>query len=1097
MKKVISALLVAVLVFSMIPITVSAIGTAVFSLNVVEETNDKVTVVVNLDSGEFKAVDFKVKGTSDKIGSCVYVIETDDFLEFLKTVKRSGGSGTSGGNSDNGLFGAAVTTAYKGGSIAEYTFKKNSSGKVTSEDLALTVTSCESTLGKITVTTEWHESSYMISYNPNGGSVSPTSEMVEYNKSVKLPSPTRKGYNCLGWANSGSASKADYACGASYTVKDKTTLYAVWQANTYTVVFYATDGNVNVDKKTVTYDSAYGTLPVPTRPGYTFTGWFTEPNGGTEITADKKVAITANQTLYAHWTANTYTVTLDANGGSCSTDKITVTYNSAYSSLPNPTRTGYSFDGWYTAKEGGSQVTSGAKVTITSNQTLYAHWNADVYIITLDANGGSSLIKSKTVSYNSTYGTLPTATRTGYSFDGWYTEADGGTKVTSSSKLVKSGSHTLYAHWSASKYTVSFNGNGGNASSSSKSVTYNSTYGTLPTASRTGYTFDGWYTAKDGGNKVTEDTKFTSTSNQTLYAHWKANTYTVSFNLNGGSGSADSKTVSYGSTYGTLPTVSRTGYGFDGWYTDANGGTKITSDTKVAITSNQTLYAHWKLNTYTVSFNGNGGNASSSSKSVTYNSTYGTLPTATRTGYTFDGWYTEANGGTKVTADTKVAITSNQTLYAHWTINVYTVTYNANGGSVSTSSAKVEHGKSVTLPTPTRPGYTCRGWSTNSSDQGASFACGASYSPTSNITLYAVWRKNVSAPVVTTSNIAETGKIKVSWNAVDDAVSYNVYRATKRDGIYTLKKNTASTSYINTSTKVGKSYYYKVQAVAKDGTLSEFSEVVVRTCDLPRPVVTGSNIASTGKIKLTWEAIEGAVSYKIYRSTTKDGSYNLMKTTTSTSYINTSAAAGTTYYYKVKAVAEKSAANSAYSKIVTRTCDCARPVVTATNVASTGKVKLSWDAVDGAVSYNVYRATSKNGTYAFLKNTTSTTLTNTSTVAGVTYYYKVKAVASNTAGNSAESKIVTRTCDLASPKVTTSLTSSGKPKLTWNTVDGAVSYKVYRSTSENGTYTLMKTTTSTTYTNTSAVKGTTYYYRVKAVCSNSAGDSAYAVVKAG
>lgn len=264
--------------------------------------------------------------------------------------------------------------------------------------------------------------------------------------------------------------------------------------------------------------------------------------------------------------------------------------------------------------------------------------------------------------------------------------------------------------------------------------------------------------------------------------------------------------------------------------------------------------------------------------------------------------------------------------------------------------------------------------------------------------------------------------------------------------------------------------------------------------DLDTPQVSGSNVASTGKPKLTWDAVKDAVKYKVYRSTSKNGSYTLMKTTENNYYINTTADRGVTYYYYVVALSADGKKSDS-SKIVTRTCDIAQPKVTASNVTSSGKPKLTWTDVDGAVEYKVYRATSKNGTYKLMKTTTSTSYTNTSAVAGKTYYYKVRAIADKSAADSAYSAVVTRTCDIAQPKIASNkVTSSGKPKLTWKAVSGAVKYKVYRSTSKNGTYKLMKTTTSTSYTNTSAVAGKTYYYKVKAIAEKSAANSAYSSV---
>jgi uncharacterized repeat protein (TIGR02543 family) len=157
-------------------------------------------------------------------------------------------------------------------------------------------------------------------------------------------------------------------------------------------------------------------------------------------------------------------------------------------------------------------------------------------------------------------------------------------------------------------------------------------------------------------------------SNQTLYAQWDAIKSTVTFDGNGGSTPSASITVTYGSTYGTLPNTSRAGYTFNGWYTAASGGTKVASDTKVTITSAQTLYAQWIANTYKLTYNANGGSVSTSSKTVTYGNTYGSLPTPTRDYYTFKGWYTASSGGSQVSSSTKMGA-ENTTIYAQWTLN--------------------------------------------------------------------------------------------------------------------------------------------------------------------------------------------------------------------------------------------------------------------------------------------------------------------------------------------------------------------------------------------------------------------------------------------
>ena len=264
----------------------------------------------------------------------------------------------------------------------------------------------------------------------------------------------------------------------------------------------------------------------------------------------------------------------------------------------------------------------------------------------------------------------------------------------------------------------------------------------------------------------------------------------------------------------------------------------------------------------------------------------------------------------------------------------------------------------------------------------------------------------VEAPVVTASNNAKTGKVKLNWNAVEGAVEYRIYRATKKDGEYKLMYTSSNTTYTNTKAAACKYYYYKVVAVTSEGVTAA-SEIVGRTCDLARPEVTASNVAKTGKVKLTWNAVEGAVSYKVYRAASKNGEYKLMKTTENTTYTNTNADAGVTYYYKVVAVAEKSAANSAAAQ-VSRTCDLPQVKVTG-RVTSTGNPKLTWEKVEGAASYKVYRAESQNGTYKLMKTTTGTSYSNTSHVDGTTYYYYVVAVAENTDANSAASAVITLT----------------------------------------------------------------------------------------
>ena len=354
------------------------------------------------------------------------------------------------------------------------------------------------------------------------------------------------------------------------------------------------------------------------------------------------------------------------------------------------------------------------------------------------------------------------------------------------------------------------------------------------------------------------------------------------------------------------------------------------------------------------------------------------------------------------------------------------------------------------------------------------------------------WVPQVSAPEIKVTNAASTGKPKVSWEAVPGAVKYEVYRSTSKSGTYKRLSTITGTSLTNSSAEVGVTYYYKVRCVDEAGRKTEFSNIVSRTCDLPRPTVTLSNIASSGKIKITWEKIDGAVKYEVYRST-DNKTWSKLSTVTGTSLTNSSAETGKLYYYKVRAIHEKSGANSAYSTVKSRRCDVARPTITLTNIASSGKIKIDWEKMAGATKYEVYYSTD-NANWSLLKTTTGTYLNHNSAEAGKLYYYKVRAIASNSAANSAFSSVKSRRCDLPQPVVTlTSIPATGKIKITWNAIAGAVRYQVHRST-DNVNWTRLSTVTGTSLTNTSVEVGKTYYYKVFAVASNSAANSAYSEV---
>ncbi|MCR5268930.1 MAG: InlB B-repeat-containing protein [Lachnospiraceae bacterium] len=290
--------------------------------------------------------------------------------------------------------------------------------------------------------------------------------------------------------------------------------------------------------------------------------------------------------------------------------------------------------------------------------------------VTFDVNGSGATcnLASKTVTVGLTYGDLPEPKRTGYSFVGWYTDKNNGTKVTATTKVTNTNNHTLYAHWSASQMNVLFNANGGSLGSQTKLIAkYGQAYGTLPTPSRNGYDFLGWYNALNGGDKITSSTIVNTIGDHTLYAHWAGKQISVQLNANGGTIGSTKLTVRFGEAYGDLPVPKKSGSEFLGWYTLKDGGVEVTSTTIVNTTANHTLYAHWTGKGVKVRLDANGGSLDSATQfTVRCGEAYGVLPTPRMDKSRFLGWYTLRDGGTLITATTIVSKDTDHTIYAHW-----------------------------------------------------------------------------------------------------------------------------------------------------------------------------------------------------------------------------------------------------------------------------------------------------------------------------------------------------------------------------------------------------------------------------------------------
>lgn len=518
-------------------------------------------------------------------------------------------------------------------------------------------------LGKGGLTTHDSTTAYTVYFLGNEGTPKMTSVKVPVNATVKPPkTPTREHYDFDGWHWD---SYYDYPYDFNRPVTSDIMLYAHWQGEKHTITFNPNGGETSETSRVVRYKQAAYPLPEATRPGYTFEGWYTQSTGGTAI-GDAYTMDLSDVTFYAHWKANEYTVTFDPDGGSVTTASKKVTEGEPYGTLPTPTKAGHSFVGWQQGEWYDSQskqhpaqiVSPDTKYTLANDSTLTALWKKLSYTVRFDSAGGSG-VAAQTVEYGSHVSEPKNPQRTGYAFDGWYTAATGGSRYDFSAPIT--GDITLHAHWKANSYTLTFDGNGGRSTENSRSVAYGSEYGVLPTATRTGYTFQGWYTTKDGGSKVTDKTTM-SFGNTTVFAHWKANSYTVTLDAAGGASAVKTLKVTQDQPYGALPVPARAGNTFMGWYATKNGGSKVTPATVFTEAKDITLYARWSVTMHTVSFNSAGGGKVASQRVADSGKT--TKPKdPLRAGYVFAGWYTSSGKA----FDFNTPITADTTLIAHWT----------------------------------------------------------------------------------------------------------------------------------------------------------------------------------------------------------------------------------------------------------------------------------------------------------------------------------------------------------------------------------------------------------------------------------------------
>lgn len=514
-----------------------------------------------------------------------------------------------------------------------------------------------------TYAAQWLAFSYAVSYNGNGadtGTMPNSAHDYGVEKNLSLNGYSKTGYAFSGWATSagGNVEFSDGENVINLTSQNGgvVVLYAVWVPITYGVIYNgngATGGSTPTSSHTYDLEGALSTNGF-IKTGHTFAGWSDSPAGTVKYTNGQPVLNLVfvqgeDITLYAVWTANSYLIGFNANGGVGGLAPVLMTYGDELIP-PTVTREGHLFISW---------IPTPTDTVPAEDITYIAEWVAMGYTITFDANEGVGGTIN-TLAYGSDL-IAPVVTRDGYVFAGWVPEPP---------PTVPAENATYTAQWEVRTYEIVFDANGG---SGGEIQTLN--FGDVPippTVIRTGYSFAGWVPAIVA---VTDDATYT--------AQWEAITHQITFDANGGEG-GEVQTVNEG-TVPIPPTVTKEGHTFTGWLPD------------IQEASEDAIYtAQWIINSYTVTFDANGGEGGE-----VQTLDFGSVPmppSVTRDGFTLIGWMPEV-----------VAVTGDATYTAQWAVNTYQITFDADGGEGG-EVLTVDEGAIPIPPTVSRDGYTFAGW---------------------------------------------------------------------------------------------------------------------------------------------------------------------------------------------------------------------------------------------------------------------------------------------------------------------------------------------------------------------------------------------------
>lgn len=540
---------------------------------------------------------------------------------------------------------------------------------------------------------------YALSFDTNGGDMlQPLPIYFGETYPEVIPEATKTGYTFIGWYDAPQSNVEANLFDFDAEVDGDATAYAHFEANEYTITFEPENGEGSFTDTGFYDDYFFAPDSEPTRDNYSFMHWSTEPFG--EAYDFDDTTVTGDLTLYAVWDPDDYSLFFNTQGGD-PIEPMLIEYGEAFPELPTPTKTGYTFDGWFTGPEGSPTAEPFPdEEFVDGNETAYAHWTAIEYTLTFDSNGGTA-VEAVTGDYDSTF-PAPEAnpTRVGYTFDYWYVE-DENTPYDFDTLVTLD--LTLTAKWTPLTYSVIYVENGG-PNVSNGTVQHDQLVTPPEMSPWMGYTFEGWF-LDDDTFEMEYDFTEPATGNLILYAKWTINEYTLTFDT-GGFDEVPSDTALYQQTF-DMPEgdPERVGYSFGGWYTDDTFTTEY--DFSTLVTGDRTVYALWIPDTFTVDFVTNSDTVIEPITG-TYDQPIEAPEEPTKFGYEFAGWYTDAEFEMMYDFDT--LITGDLTLYAKWDLAEFTLTFDTMGGSMVEPDTAL-YLETFTAPEPpTRTGYDFAGW---------------------------------------------------------------------------------------------------------------------------------------------------------------------------------------------------------------------------------------------------------------------------------------------------------------------------------------------------------------------------------------------------